>query len=280
MQPYDTHDTVRTQFVEANGVRFAYRRLGREGAVPLVLFQHFRGNMDNWDPAVVDGLAVERPVVLFDNRGIGGSSGLTPATVAAMANDAIAFVIALEYERVDVLGLSLGGMIALQMIFDRPAMIRRAILAGTGGPGAAGMFRPEVTMAATEVPPSADALIFLFFPPTAESQAAGERYVARMQLRAEREPETTQRAMESQLAAIRAWGAVNGDMFARLKRVEQPVLVVNGTHDIVIPSFNAYALSQQLAQGQLILYPDAGHGSLFQYPEWFVHDAGRFLVRE
>ena len=280
MQALETHVTVPTRFVEAAGSRFAYRRLGHQGAVPLLLMQHFRGNMDNWDPAVVDGLAAVRPIILFDNRGIGRSGGVTPDNIADMASDAIAFIEALEFPRVDVLGFSLGGMIAQQMLFDRPALIHRAVLVGTGGPGASGMFNPEVAMAATKFPGDAESLLFLFFHPSMSSQAAGGRYLQRMMTRVDRDPDTTRQTIQAHLAAIRAWGETNGEVFARLKRIEQPVLVVNGTHDIMIPSFNAYALSQQIPNAHLILYPDAGHGSLFQYPEWFVHDASRFLERD
>ena len=274
------HATAPTQFIDAEGVRYAHRRLGPESGVPLVLLQHFRGNMDNWDPAVVDGFAAERPVILFDNRGVGGSSGVTPETVADMANDVMAFIDALGFTRVDVLGFSLGGMIAQQILFVRPALIRRAILVGTGGPGAAGMFSPQVTVAATGIPSDADSLLSLFFQPSPASQTAGGRYLRRMLLRVDREPATTRQAIQAQLAAIRAWGEANGEVFALLSRIEHAVLVVNGTHDIMIPSFNAYALSQQVPDAQLILYPDAGHGSLAQYPEWFVHDASRFLERD
>jgi len=272
--------TARTAFVQAAGVSIAYRRLGPEGEIPLILLQHFRGNMDNWDPAVIDGLATERPVILFDNRGIGQSSGLTPSSIADMAADAIAFIESLALTRVDVLGFSLGGMIAQQMSFDRPALIRRAILVGTGGPGSAGMFRPEVVVAATMMPPDAESLLFLFFRPSASSQAAGWRYLQRMLTRVDREPATTQHTIQAHLAAIRSWGEANGEAFARLRQIEQPILVVNGTHDIMIPSFNAYALSQQVPNAYLILYPDAGHGALFQYPDWFVHDVSRFLGGE
>ena len=283
---HQTHESAPTMFVEVVGVRFAYRRVGLEAGTPLVLLQHFRGNMDHWDPAVVDGLAADRPVILFDNRGVGRSGGFPPDNVVAMARDACAFIDALvainalPHSRVDLLGFSLGGMIAQQMLFDGSCPIRRAILAGTGGPGAAGMFRPDVVTAATKIPGEAEALLFLFFHSTESSQAAGLRYVRRMSMRAEREPETSAQAIHAQLAAIHTWGETNGDAFARLKRVEQPTLVVNGTHDIMIPAFNAYALSQQIPNAQLILYPDAGHGSLFQYPEWFVHDASRFLGRD
>jgi pimeloyl-ACP methyl ester carboxylesterase len=279
MPRLENHAIAPTVFVEAAGVRFGHRRLGSQSGVPLILLQHFRGNMDNWDPAVIDGLAAERPVILFDNRGIGRSSGVTPDNITDMASDAIAFIEALELPQADVLGFSLGGMIAQQMLFDHSSRIRRAILVGTGGPGAAGMFNSEVTMAAAKYPGDGDSLLFLFFAPTTASQAAGGRYLQRMMTRVDREPATTRETIQAHLAAIRAWGETNGEVFARLKRIEQPVLVVNGTHDIMIPSFNAYALSQQIPKAQLILYPEAGHGSLFQYPEWFVHDASRFLER-
>ena len=280
MQPLETHVSAPTQFVDADGVRFAHRRLGPARGVPLVLLQHFRGNMDNWDPEVVDGLAANRPVILFDNRGIGRSSGVTPYTVADMASDAIAFLDGLELSSVDILGFSLGGMVAQQMAFDRPELVRRLILVGTGGPGAAGMFRPEIVVSATKIPADGQSLLFLFFRSTGASQAAGGRYLQRMLLRADREPPTTRQTIEAHLSALRAWGETNGEVFARLRKIRSPVLVVNGTHDIMIPSFNAYALSQQIPNAQLILYPDAGHGSLFQYPDWFVHDAARFLERE
>ena len=273
----ETHATASTVFADAGGVRFAHRRLGPGRGVPVILLQHFRGTMDNWDPAVIDGLAAERHVVLFDNLGIGRSSGLTPDNVPDMARDALAFLEALHFDRVDLLGFSLGGMVAVRMLFDRPGLIRRAILVGTGGPGAEGMFRPDVAIAASKVPSDGATLLSLFFQPTASSQAAGRRYLKRMLMRTDREPPATPQTIHAHLAAIRAWGESNGDAFARMKGIGQPVLVLNGTHDIMIPTFNAYALSQQIPNAQLILYPDAGHGSLFQYPDWFIQDVSRFL---
>jgi pimeloyl-ACP methyl ester carboxylesterase len=279
MSAPETHQTAPTQFIDAGGVRFAYRRIGLPDGIPLLCLQHFRGNMDNWDPAVVDGLAAQRSVILLDNRGVGRSSGTTPDNVAAMGRDVIMFVETLGVTPIDLLGFSLGGMVAQQILFDRPALVRRAILAGTGGPGAVDMFNAEVTAAATKMPPDAASLLFLFFEPTPTSQAAGGRYLQRMMARTEREPLPTEVVMQPQLTAIHAWGAMGGTP-RRMKSVEQPILVLNGSHDIMIPTVNAFVLSQQLPKAELILYPDSGHGSLFQYPELFVDDASRFLDRE
>jgi pimeloyl-ACP methyl ester carboxylesterase len=182
--------------------------------------------------------------------------------------------------RVDLLGFSLGGMVAQQILFERPALVRRAILVGTGGPGASGMFPAEVTREATKYPGDADVMLDLFFSPSEAGQAAGRRHVQRIFSRTDREPASSRQTMEAHHTAIRSWGDLDGEAFARLLDVRQPVPIVNGAHDIMIPPYNAYALSQQLPDAQLILYPDAGHGSLFQYPEWFVHDASRFLGRD
>jgi len=273
----DTHQSAPTQFVEANGIRFAYRRIGPSLGVPLVLLQHFRGNMDNWDPLVVDGLAYERPVILFDNRGISRSTGETPDNVAAMAEDAAAFIDALDEGTVDLLGFSIGGMVAQEILLKRPELVRNAILVGTGPRGSVDMFPPAVETAATRFPSDAESLLFLFFTPTATSQTAGKHYVERMMLRTEREPATSEQVIHAHLAAIREWANAPADSSA-LRRITQPVLVVNGSHDIMIPTANSYALSQQLPNAELIVYPDAGHGSLFQYAERFTGDVARFLA--
>lgn len=276
----ETYETTPTRFVEANGIRSAYRRLGKESGTPLVCLQHFRGTLDNWDPAVVNGLATDRPVILFDNAGIARSGGQTPDTVAQMARHALAVIQALGLRQVDLLSFSLGGFVAQQVTLDRPDLIRRVILAGTGPQGGEGFapFSPEVQAVAARDVPKPEDLLVLFFTPTETSQAAGRAFLGRLGARKEdREPPSTPQVRDAQLAAIQAWGTPHGERYARLREIKHPVLVVNGMHDAMIPTINAYILAQHLPNAQLILYPDAGHGSLFQYPALFVEHASLFL---
>jgi pimeloyl-ACP methyl ester carboxylesterase len=275
-----THDTAETQQIDVGEIRLAYRRFGAPSGVPLLFLQRFRGTMDNWDPRVVDGLATGRPVILVDNRGIGRSTGETPESVTAMARDVVSFLEVLALTQVDLLGFSLGGMVAQQVLLERPDLVRRAVLAGTGAPGAVDMFSAEVTASASKVPGGPAELLFLFFSPNPASQAAGVRHLRRMVARTSREPDAGEPVIRAHLAAIRAWGNAESATSARLRSIEQPVLVVNGSHDIMIPTVNSFTLWQQLPSAQLILYPDSGHGSLFQYPELFVEHATRFLEGE
>jgi pimeloyl-ACP methyl ester carboxylesterase len=273
----DSHQTAQTQFVNANGLSLAFRRIGPSLGIPLVMLQRFRGNMDDWDPLVVDGLAYERPVVLFDGRGIGQSGGVTPNDVHAMADDATALIDAVGERHVDLLGFSLGGMVAQQILIERPELVRTAILVGTGPRGSAGVFSPDVEKAASKIPADAQSLLSLFFEPSESSQSAGRRHVERLMLRTDREPPTGETTVRAHIAAIRAWTQKPASPEG-LASVRQPVLVVSGSHDIMIPTANSYDLSQQLPNGELIVYPDSGHGSLFQYPERFTRDVAGFVA--
>jgi len=207
------------------------------------------------------------------------SSGSAPNNVAAMARDILSFLDSLGETRVDLLGFSLGGMVAQQVLLDRPALVRRAVLVGTGAPDAVNIMNAEVTAAATRVPSDARALLFLFFEPTRTSQEAGTRYLHRISSRSDREPATSVELMHAQLEAMRAWASVGEARAAALEGIQQPVLVVNGSHDRMIPTINAFTLWRRLPSAQLILYPDSGHGALFQYFTWFVDDVSRFLDR-
>jgi pimeloyl-ACP methyl ester carboxylesterase len=272
----DAHQTAQTQFVDVNGVSLGFRRIGPSLGVPLVMLQRFRGNMDDWDPLVVDGLAYERPVVLFDGRGLGRSGGTTPSDVDAMAKDAAALIDAIDEQHVDLLGFSLGGMVAQQILVERPELIRTAILVGTGPRGSVGVFSPEVEQAASKIPADAQSLLSLFFEPSESSQSAGRRHLERLMVRTDREPPASEAAVRAHVAALHAWSQ-KPTLPDGLAKVRQPVLVVSGSHDRMIPTMNSYNLSQQLANGELIVYPDSGHGSLFQYPERFTRDVARFV---
>jgi pimeloyl-ACP methyl ester carboxylesterase len=278
--PRYSHATAPTRFVTANGVRYAYRCFGAETGTPVVFLQHFRGGMDNWDPAVTDGLASKRPVILFDNTGVASSGGQTPDTVEAQADDAAAFIHALDLTHVDALGFSIGGYVAQALTLRHRALVRRLVLAGTKPRAGDDTDRhPDVNTVATrhEVLTLED-LRFLFFAPSTASQAAGERFWDRCHQRAiDVDPPTSKQTMQAQAAAIVEWKLPHGAPFADLKRITQPTLVINGHRDVMVPTINSYYLAQHIPAAQLIVYPDSGHGSLFQYPELFVADVGRFL---
>ena len=277
---HKSHNEAPTQYVDVQGTRFAYRRLGLESGVPLVLLQHFRGTMDRWDPLVTDGLGKTRPVILFDNRGVGLSGGETPTSVEAMARDAEAFIEALQLAQVDVLGFSLGGYAAQELALARPDLVRRLILAGTGPRGGHGMqeFSAEVGAAATRD----EGRPFLFFAQTPTSQAAAQSFLARTSERKhDVDPTSTVQTMQAQGQALGAWGeAASHDAYMeRLRRLVPPTLVVNGSNDIMVPTINAFDLAQAIPKAQLVIYPDAGHGAFIQYAGLFVEHATLFLTR-
>jgi pimeloyl-ACP methyl ester carboxylesterase len=276
-----THQTAPTQYVEANGIRFAYRRFGKTGTVPLVFNMHFMGTMDHWDPAVTDGFARNREVILFDNAGVSSSSGEVPETFAQMGANAIAFIRALGLKQVDVLGFSIGGLVAQEITLQAADLVHRLILVGTGPRSGesmdTGTLEGKEIFGATYVNPD-DLWLRVHFTRSAASQAAGREFVKRFRLRnANRDPEVSQAAALAQRAAIGKWGAKRDHAWDYLKTIKQPVLVVNGSDDVIIYTINSYILQQNLPNAQLIIYPDSAHGSLYQYPELFVRHAAMFL---
>jgi pimeloyl-ACP methyl ester carboxylesterase len=276
-----THQTAPTQYVEANGIRFAYRRFGMAGAVPLVFNMHFMGTMDHWDPAVTDGFAKEREVILFDNAGVSSSSGDVPGSVREMGANAIAFINALGLKQVDVLGLSIGGFVAQEITLQAPDLIRRLVLVGTGPRSGESMDTgtPEgKQIFGGNYGHPDDLWLRVHFTPSEVSQAAGRRFLQRFRLRAkDRDPAVTEQAALTQRAAIAKWGAKREHAWDYLKEIRQPTLVVNGSSDVIICTINSYILQQNLPNAQLIIYPDAAHGSLYQYPELFVRHVTTFL---
>ncbi len=276
-----SHHTAPTQYVEAAGIRFAYRRFGKPAGVPLVLNMHFTGTIDHWDPLVTDGLAANREVILFDNAGIARTSGDVPTTAEAMAANAAAFIKALGLTKVDVLGFSMGGFVAQALTEAEPHLVRRLVLVGTGPRGgvAMGSLTPEAqaVFGKTYAQPD-DLWLSVFFTPSDTSQAAGRAFLQRFRRRTEdRDPETTEAVAQAQIEAIGNWGAKPADGLGYLRAIAQPTLVINGTHDIIVYTANSLLLAQNLPNAQLILYPDANHGSQYQYPALFVADVARFL---
>jgi pimeloyl-ACP methyl ester carboxylesterase len=278
-----THVTAPTRHVEANGIRYAYRRFGEPTGTPLVLMQHFRGGMDHWDPAVTDGFAATRPVILFDNAGVAGSSGKTPETIDAMADHAADFIKALTLAEVDVLGFSIGGYVAQALALRNPGLVRRLMLVGTAPRGGEPATDPKYPEYARSTDPSTgesalEAFLYLFFGPSPESQAAGRAFWERRHRRTvDVDPPSSPQTMAAQIAAISEWREPRGERYAELAAIKAPTLVVNGKRDIMVPTVNSFILSQNIPNAQLIIYPDSGHGSLFQFPELFVAHGRMFL---
>ena len=263
----------------ANGVDYAYRDTG-EGEVALVLLNHFRGNLDNWDPALVDALAVNRRVIAFDNAGVGGSTGVTPHTIGQMAHDAIAFISAMDLGQVDLLGFSIGSFVAQQITLIRPAMVRRLVLASSAPQGAAGMhgWAPEVIGAIGTPKTSPDEYLDVFFARSPSSRQAGQQALQRMYARTEdRDAATTWATREAQYDAVCMWGIPDHAKLQRLSCLQMPVFVANGDSDPMILPHYSYLLAGLIPQARVKIYPDAAHGFLFQHHAEFAADVEAFL---
>jgi pimeloyl-ACP methyl ester carboxylesterase len=271
-----------TQFIKTRLETYAYRRFGRGPAPPLVCLQHFTGTLDNWDPAVTDPLAETREVILFESAGLGRSTGEVPTTVSGMAGHFLAFANALGLTQADLLGFSLGGMVAQQVALDRPSLLRKMILVATAPEGGEDIMHLEkpVLKRILEDPhiQGLQKLVGLFFTPSEASQSAGQSFVGRLAARKQdREAISGPKVAQAQIAAFRVWEKADGDRFAKLRMITQPCLVVNGVFDNMIPIRNSYLLGEHLPRARLLTYPDAGHGSLFQFHDSFVTQASLFL---
>ncbi len=258
--------------VEApNGVSYAYRRLGRTStAVPVVFLQHFRGSVDNWDPALIDGIAAHREVIVFDNAGVAASTGKTPDTVEQMALDAIAFLDALALAQVDLFGFSLGGFVAQEIALSAPERVRRLVLAGTGPKGAPGMERwsPEVIEGVVIDDNTPEGYLGVFYTGSAESLSAGQASAGRIFARQEgRDDWPSLETKDAQYRAVENWGVQDWTTVSRLTGITQPTLVLQGDHDVMIPTKASHLLAALIPDAQLHVYPDASHGSIFQYAE-------------
>lgn len=267
-----------TKKIDVGGTKFAFRELGPEAGVPVIFFNHLAAELDRWDPRVVDGIAAKHRVIVFDNRGIGGSEGSTPDTVEAMARDATAFIRALGFEEVDLLGFSLGGFISQVISLEEPQLVRRMILAGTGPAGGVGIdkvtsvtIRDMIKAALTFKHPE----YYLFFTGTSNGRREARDFLRRLKERTNnRDKPVSISAFLAQLKAIRSWGR---EAPADLSCIKQPVLVANGNADRMVPSSNSADLARRLPNAELVIYEDAGHGGIFQYHEKFVERALQFL---
>src|ERR1700730_15560 len=273
-----TFENATTKSVDVNGTNFVYREIGKKGGIPVVFLHHLTAVLDDWDPRVVDGLAAQHHVIVFDNRGVGGSGGSTPQTVEEMARDAVAFIGALGFSKVDLFGFSLGGFVAQVIAQQQPGLVRKIILAGTGPAGLEGTANVGSFLqgafgkaGATNKHPKH----FLFFTQTSNGQAAADDFLRRLKERSrDLDTPVSNETIQAQLAAIEAWG--QGDA-TPLAAVQHPVLVVNGDDDVMVPLQNSFELARRLPNAQLSIFPDAGHGGIFQHHAAFVAQALAFL---
>lgn len=269
-----------TRKISAGGVDFAYRELGPRTGVPVVFLTHLAAVLDNWDPRVVDGIAAHHRVITFDNRGVGASSGSTPKTIGAMAKDAVVFIRALGLEQVDLFGFSMGGMIAQVIAADEPQLVRKVIVAGTGPAGGEGITR--VTWLShldtlRGLLTLQDPKQFLFFTRTPAGRRAGKEFLSRLKERTEhRDKSISLRSYGAQLTAIHRWGKQQP---TDLSTIRQPFLVANGESDRMVPTVNSLDLARRIPDADLVIYPDAGHGGVFQFHQQFVDKALAFLAQ-
>lgn len=281
-----THQTAETQYIEVDGANFAYRRWGKADTQqpPLFFLQHFRGGLDNWDPLITDGLAAGREVILFNGRGIASSTGQPRTRIEDMADDAAAVIRALGLQQVDVLGFSLGGFQAQDLVLRHPELVRKLMLLGTGPRGGKPRVDdPEVPALvlqhATSAVPTEEDFLFLFFGRSEAAIQAGREFWQRRHERQDQDPASSVEVMQAQIEANMYFLPQLDEQapFAHLHAIKQPTFILNGVNDVMIPTINAYHMVQNIPNAQLFIYPDAGHGAQFQYPERFLKHAIQFL---
>ncbi|MCG7338874.1 alpha/beta hydrolase [Staphylococcus sp. ACRSN] len=277
-----TNFTLPTEnsYISVGEIDYAYKKLGKNDGIPLVFLIHFRGTMENWDPAMLEHIAAERPVILFDNTGIGYTNGETPTTIAEMSEDAFQFITALGYEQVDLLGFSIGGMVAQVLTIQHPELIRKLILSGTSAAGGISPTHPKLQDAMHREDGNQEDVVntflFLFYPDTEKGKKLGIASLKR--ILNQKTIESSLQVRDAQLAAIAKWSNGNHDQaLNQLNKIQQPTLVINGDNDIMVPTENSIILSKNIPDAQLIIYPKAGHGHLHQHPYRFAQHVNLFL---
>jgi pimeloyl-ACP methyl ester carboxylesterase len=278
---FHTHLTAPTQFVVVDGARLAYRRWGNSGTSlpPLLFLQHFRGGMDHWDPLMTDGLAEGREVILFNGRGVASSSGSPRTRIEDMADDAAAAVRTMGLQKIDLLGFSLGGFQALDLTWRHPDLVRKLLLLGTGPRGGDPDMEPKVLTTAPRPVPEYEDFEYLFFGRSAAAKQAARQFWERRHQRADQDPPSSQEVAAAQIEANMLYlpRVKEDDPFAYLRGIQQPTFILNGVHDVMIPTVNSFYMARNIPNAQLFIYPDAGHGAQFQYPQRFLHHAVHFL---
>lgn len=277
----DTHITTPTRFVHVNGAQIAYRRWGNSDSTqpPILFLQHFRGGMDHWDPLMTDGFAADREVILYNGRGVASSGGKPRTRIEDMADDAAAFVRALGLPQIDVLGFSLGGFQALDLTWRHPGLVRKLMLLGTGPRGGDPEMEPQVLTTAPRPVPVFEDFLYLFFGRSAQAEQAAREFWQRRHQRIDQDPPSSPEVAKAQIEANMLYlpKLSEDDPFAYLRSIRQPTFILNGVNDVMIPTINSFYMVRNLPNAQLFIYPDAGHGAQFQWPQRFLHHAARFL---
>jgi len=276
----DYHQTAVTQFITAGDTKFAYRILGNKTGIPLVMISALGNSMDDWDPAITNGLAQQYKVVIFDIQGVGSSGGLTPSNIPDMAKGVVTFISALGYNKVNLLGFSMGSFISEQIALTNPNLVNKIILTGTGPKGAEGLSNLPNTLASTAGLSPEEFFLAGFFAPSAESQSAGKLSYERIQKRiVNRDSPVNNESATAELTAVLGWAQPDPDALNELKNITKPVLIAQGENDILVPVNNAINMSKSIPNAQLIVYKDAAHGAIYQYHDEFIRAALDFLSK-
>lgn len=277
-QVVDYHQTAATQFVTADGTKYAYRVLGDKSGIPLVMLNSLGFSMDEWDPAITNGLAQQYKVILVDVEGVGKSGGITPNNIPDMAKGIVSFIRALGFSKVNLMGFSMGSFITQQIVLTEPALVNRVILTGTGPKGAEGLSNLPGLLASTAGLSQEDFLLKFAFTSSPESIAAGKLSYERIQKRVvDRDAPISPQSSQAEVIAVLGWAQPYPDAFKELTTITQPVLIAQGDNDAAVPVINAINMSKNISNATLIVYPDAGHAAVFQYPDKFVQSALEFL---
>lgn len=272
------HQTAATQFIETGGTKYAYRVLGTQSDTPLILLSSLGSSMDDWDPAITNGLAQKHKVIIFDNKGVGSSTGKTPNSIADMAKDAVSFIKAMGYSKVNLAGFSMGSFIIQQIALTEPTLVNKIILTGTGPKGSEGLINLPSLLAATANLSAEDAFLYFGFTKSTKSKNAGKLSYQRIQKRnINRDLSLSSESGTAQLEAVLAWAQPYPNALNELKTITQPTLIVQGQNDIPVPAVNAVNMSQNIPKANLVIYPDAGHAAIFQNPDLFVQQASGFI---